>query len=67
MVYDHLRISDTDGAVRDLSDPLKNVVLKGDSVQSFDTRWDETIIAMTKKTDDEVPKKLVVQAAPQSG
>ena len=58
MVHDHFSISDTDGTLLDLSD-LLNVELKSGSVQSFDTRWDETIIEMTKKTDDEVQENLL--------
>ena len=55
--YDHSRVSHTDGTVLDVSDVLK-VELKGDNVQHFDTRWDETIIAMTEKPDDEVLENL---------
>ena len=57
MTLDHFKISDTNGAVPDLSDLLK-VDLRSDSAQSFDTRWDETGIAMRKQTDDEVLENL---------
>ena len=48
MIYDQFEISDTNGAVLDFSDLLK-IELKNDNVQSFDTGWDEKIIAMTRK------------------
>ena len=53
MVFYHFGISDTDGTVLHLPDLLE-AGLRNDSVHSFDTRWDETVIAMKKKTDDEV-------------
>ena len=34
------------------------VELGNDNVEAFGTRWDETIIAMTKKPDDELLKNL---------
>ena len=52
MICDHFKISYTDGTVLDLSDHLR-IELKNDSVQSFDTKWDETIIPMNKQPDDE--------------
>ena len=54
MVFDHFKISDSDGAVWDL---LK-VEPRNDSTQSFDTRWHGTIISMRKKPDDEVLENL---------
>ena len=40
-----------------LSDFLK-VELRGDSVQTIDTKWDETIIAMQKHPDEELLENL---------
>ena len=40
MIFYHLKISDADETVLDLSDPLK-VEPRGDNVQSFDTRGTE--------------------------
>ena len=37
VVRDHFKISDTDGTVLNLSDPLK-VEVKNDNVQSFETQ-----------------------------
>ena len=51
MAFDHFKIRDMDGTVLDLSEKQK---LRNDTVQSFDTRWDDTVIAMRKQTDDEV-------------
>ena len=39
--------------VLDLNEFLK-VELKNDNVQSFNTRWDETVIAVKKQPDEEV-------------
>ena len=52
MIFDHFKISDTDGTALDLSDLLK-MKLRSDHVQSFDAEWDEAIIAMRKQLDDE--------------
>ena len=55
--HDHFKISDTDGTVLDLSDYFK-VELRNASQQSFDTQWDETIIAMRKYADEEILENL---------
>ena len=41
----------------DLSDPLK-VELKNDSLQFFDAKWSETMIALRKQPDEEVLDKM---------
>ena len=51
MIYELFQISDTDGTVLDISDLLK-AELKGHNVRSFDTTWDDTIIAMQKQPDE---------------
>ena len=33
---------------------LLKIELRGDNVQTFDTKWDETIIAMLKQPDEEL-------------
>ena len=43
----------TDESVLDLNEILK-LDLKNDNVQSFNTQWDETIIAMKKQPDNEM-------------
>ena len=40
-------------SVLDLNEIAK-VDLENDSIQSFNTRWDETIIVMKKQSDEEV-------------
>ena len=45
----------------DMPDLLK-IELRGDNVQTFDTKWDETIIAMLKQPDEELLYKLYVRA-----
>ena len=53
MIYEHFRISDADVTVLDISG-LLNSELRGDSEQTFDTVWDETIIAMLKQLHGEL-------------
>ena len=48
MTYEHFKISNTDCTVLDISNLLKSE-LRSDSVQTFDSKWDETIIAMQKQ------------------
>ena len=55
MIYDNFKVLDTD----DLNEILK-IELKNDNVQSFNTRWDEIIIAMKKQPDDEMLEKCVL-------
>ena len=43
-----------------------NVELKSDDVQSFNTRWDETIISMKKQPDDEHLQHLYYRQLQQS-
>ena len=57
MISEHFEISDADGAVLDLSDLLK-IEIRNDNMQSFVTRWDETVIALTKQPDDEALANL---------
>ena len=57
MICEHVKISDTDGAVLDIADLLK-IELKGENVQTFDTKWDETINAMQKRPDEEPLENL---------
>ena len=48
-----IEYSDTDAPVLELNEKFK-VELKNDKVQSFNTRWDETSIAMKKQPDYEM-------------
>ena len=50
MICKCFMVSDTDEPVLDLDEILR-VGLKNDNVQSFSTRWDETIFAMKKQPD----------------
>ena len=60
MTYKHFKISDTHGTALDISDLLK-IELRGE-ILTFDTKWDETIIAMQKQPDEEL-LETVLQAA----
>ena len=53
LIYEHLKISDTDGTVLDTCDLVKNE-LRSDNVQIFDTKWDEAIITVQKQPDEEL-------------
>ena len=54
MIYEYFKVSDTDKSVVDLNEILK-VEFKNDNWQSFNTRLDETIIAMRGSgPDDEI-------------
>ena len=57
MIYEHFKISDTDDSVLDTSD-LPNIELRCDSVQTLDTKWDETASAMQKKSDEQLLENL---------
>ena len=57
MIYEHFRISDADVTVLDIS-RLLNAEFRGDSEQTFDTVWDETIIAMLKQLHGELLDNL---------
>ena len=48
MIYEHFKISDMDDTVLAVSDVIE-LELGGDNVQTFDTMWDKTIIAMQKQ------------------
>ena len=53
MIKEYFKVSDTDEFVLDLNEILK-VVLKIGIFTSFNTRWEEAIIAMKKLSDDEI-------------
>ena len=65
MIYQYFKVSDTDDSVLDLNEILK-VELKNDNVQSFSTRWDETIIAMKKQPDEEVLHFFLFRPSPST-
>ena len=52
MIYEYFKVSDTDESVVDFNDILK-VAVKNESVQPFNTRLDDAIIAMEKKPADD--------------
>ena len=66
MILKHFKISDTDRTVLYLSDFL-NVWLRNDNLQSFDAKWDETIIAMRQHPDEEVLESLYFRQLDKSG
>ena len=57
MICEHFKISDTDCTDLDICDFLK-IELRGACVQSYDTKWDETTIAMQTQSDEEPLQNL---------
>ena len=49
MIYDYFRVTGVHDAVLDFAD-LFSVTLRDDTVQEFDTRWDEVLLSMSKIT-----------------
>ena len=58
MIYKSFKVSDADESVLDHNEILM-VELKNDNVQSFNTRWNETIIAMKKQTYEEILETIL--------
>ena len=52
LIYENFKVSDTHESVSDLNEIL-NVELKNHNVQSLNTQWDETTIAMTTQPESE--------------
>ena len=55
----------TDESVLDFKETLK-VELKNDSVQSFNTRWNETVIAMKKQPGEDILENIYYRQLQQS-
>ena len=49
MIYDHFRVTGAHDTVLYYAD-LFSVTLREDNVQEFDTRWDEVLLSMSKKS-----------------
>ena len=64
MIYEYFKVSDTDESVVDFNDILM-VAVKNESVQPFNTRLDDAIIAMKKKkkADDGIFGIFVLSSA----
>ena len=63
MTYEYFKDSDTDESVLDLDEIF---LRSNDKVQSFNTRWDEAIIAMKKQPSDEEILENVVLSSPST-
>ena len=57
MIYDDFRVTGAHDIVLDYAD-LFSITLSNDSVQDFDTRWDEILLSMTKIPLDDVLESL---------
>ena len=65
MIFEYFKVRDTDASVLDFNGILK-VDLQIDNIQSFNTRWDETVIAMNKVPDGEMLDNLFYRPLQQS-
>ena len=57
MIYDYFRVIGAHDAVLDYAD-FFSVTLRNDSVQEFDTRWDEVLLSMSKIPSDDILESL---------
>ena len=57
MIYDYFRVTGAHDTVPDHAD-LFTITLRNDDVQEFDTRWDETLLSMSKIPTDDVLESL---------
>ena len=49
MIFDHFRVTGAHDTVLGHAD-LFSVSLRDDNIQEFDTRWDEVLLSMSKKS-----------------
>ena len=57
MIYDYFQVTGAHDTVLDYAS-LFSVALHDDSIQEFDTRWDEVLLSMTKFPPDDVLERL---------
>ena len=62
---EYFKVIDTDESVLDFNEILK-AELKNDNEQSFNTRWEETMIAMKKQPDGQILDNLNYRQLQQS-
>ena len=57
MIYDYIPVTDAHDTVLDYAD-LFSVTLRDDTVQEFDTRWDEVLLSKSKIPSDDILESL---------
>ena len=57
MIFDYLRVTRAHDTVLDYGD-LFSVTLHDDNIQSFDTKWDEVLLSMSKIPSDDSLESL---------
>ena len=57
MIYDYFRVTGARGTVLDNAD-LLSVTLHDDSIQEFDSRWDEVLLSVSKIPSDDILESL---------
>ena len=57
MIYNPFKLCDDNEAILDFRD-ISNVQLKNDNVQTFDTKWDEVLPAVTDRPTDSISESL---------
>ena len=58
MIYDFFKIRGDNEAILDIRDLPEKVQLKNDSVQAFDTKWDEISSTITDRPTDSMLESL---------
>ena len=66
MIYDYFRVTGAHVTVFDCAD-LFSVTLRDESVQEFDTRWDEVLLSMSKIPSDDILESLYKLRILESG
>ena len=66
MIYDYFWVIGAYDTVLDCGD-LFSITLRNDNVQEFDSRWDETLLSMTKMPSDDVLESLYTLRISESG
>ena len=57
MIYEYFRVTGANDSVENYAD-LFTVALRNDSVQEFDTEWDEILLSMTQIPSDDILENL---------
>ena len=57
LIYEYFRVTGANDSVENYAGLLK-VVLRNDDVQEFDSKWDESLLSMTKIPPDDILESL---------
>ena len=65
MIYDHFKKSKTEGAIVDISN-LMDLELVGNNLRAFDTAWDDLLLGIDKKYDEDILESLYLKQIKKS-